>query len=57
MHQSAEQAILNRIKLSRGNTEPSTEAPTENAEAVNVSEDAPIDEVNEPEAKPKMIML
>jgi hypothetical protein len=51
MHQTADQAIIERIKLSRGTTEPSPEAPTENTEAVNVSEDAPIDEVIEPEAQ------
>ena len=38
------------MKRSRGTTEPSPEAPTENTEAVNVSEDAPIEEVIEPEA-------
>ncbi|NQY99005.1 MAG: hypothetical protein HRT82_17765, partial [Henriciella sp.] len=48
--QTAEQDFVNRIKLSRGNAEPLTEAPTENTEAVNVSEDAPIEEVVEPEA-------
>jgi len=49
--QTQEQAVLERIKLSRGTTEPSQEAPTENAEAVNVSKDAPVDEVVETEAK------
>jgi hypothetical protein len=48
--QTAEQDFVNRIKLSRGTAEPSPEAPTENTEAVNVSEDAPIEEVVEPEA-------
>jgi len=50
MHQTAEQSIIERIKLSRGTTEPEQSAPTENIEAVNVSEDAPIEEANEPEA-------
>ena len=45
--QTAEQSIIERIKLSRGTTEPSPEAPTENTEVVNVSEDAPIEEVVE----------
>ena len=49
--QTAEQAILERIKVSRGTTEPEQSAPTENTEAVNVSEDAPIEEVIEPEAQ------
>lgn len=49
--QTAEQAIVERIKLSRGNVEHSQEAPTNNAEAVNVSEDAPIEEVIETEAQ------
>ena len=48
--QTAEQEFVNRIKLSRGTTEPSAEAPTENTEAVNVSEDAPVEEVVETEA-------
>lgn len=47
--QTADQQIIERIKLSRGTTEPSTEAPTENTEVVNVSEDAPIETVVEPE--------
>lgn len=46
--QTAEQGILERIKVSRGTTEPVTE-PTENTEAVNVSEDAPVDDVIESE--------
>ncbi len=45
--QTAEQQILERISMSRGTTEPSPEAPTENTEVVNVSEDAPIEEVVE----------
>ena len=48
--QTQEQAILERIKVSRGTSEPSLEAPTENLEVVNVSEDAPIDDVVETEA-------
>lgn len=42
--QTQEQSIIERIKASRGTTEPSTEAPTENTEAVNVSEDTPVEE-------------
>ena len=49
--QTAEQAIVERIKLSRGTTEPAPAAPTENAEAVNVSEDAPVEEVITEEAQ------
>ena len=49
--QTAEQAIVERIKLSRGTTEPEQSAPTENTEAVNVSEDAPVEEVIETEAQ------
>ena len=49
--QTAEQAIVERIKLSRGTTEPLKEAPTENTEAVNVSEDAPVEEVITEEAQ------
>ena len=49
--QTPEQGILERIKVSRGTLEPSPEAPTENLEVVNVSdEDAPIDDVVETEA-------
>jgi hypothetical protein len=48
--QTAEQSILERIKVSRSTTEPEQSAPTENTEAVNVSEDAPVEEVVEPEA-------
>ena len=48
--QTAEQELVNRIKLSRGNAEPEQSAPTENTEAVNVSEDAPVKEVVETEA-------
>ena len=47
--QTPEQGILERIKVSRGTSEPVT-APTENLEVVNVSEDAPIDDVVETEA-------
>jgi len=49
--QTAEQAIVERIKLSRSTTEPLKEAPTENAEAVNVSQDTPVEEVVETEAQ------
>lgn len=48
--QTQEQAILERIKVSRGTSEPSPEAPTENLEVVNVSEDTPIEDVVETEA-------
>ena len=48
--QTAEQSIIERIKLSRGTTEPEQSAPTENTEVVNVSEDAPVNDVVEPEA-------
>lgn len=48
--QTADQEFLQRIKVSRGNAEPEQSAPTENTEAVNVSEDAPIEEVVETEA-------
>lgn len=48
--QTAEQSILERINVSRGVSEPTTE-PTENTEAVNVSEDAPIDDVIEAETQ------
>ena len=50
--QTAEQEFVNRIKLSRGTTEPSSEAPTDNSAAVNVSEDAPVEEVVKTEAIP-----
>jgi len=50
MYQSQEQVFVDRIKASRGTSEPSPEAPTENTEAVNVSEDAPTEEVIETEA-------
>ncbi len=48
--QTAEQQILERISISRGNSEPEQSVPTENTEAVNVSEDAPIEEVIKTEA-------
>ena len=48
--QTAEQDFVNRIKISRGNAEPEQSAPTENTEAVNVSEDTPVEEVVETEA-------
>ena len=47
--QTAEQGFLERIKVSRGTSEPIT-APTENLEVVNVSEDTPIDDVVETKA-------
>ena len=47
--QTPEQTILERIKVSRGTSEPVT-APTENLEVVNVSEDTPVEDVVEPEA-------
>jgi hypothetical protein len=47
--QTAQDSILERIKVSRGGSEPVT-APTENLEVVNVSEDAPVEEVVETEA-------
>jgi hypothetical protein len=47
--QTAQDSILERIKVSRGTSEPVT-APTENLEVVNVSEDAPVEEVVETEA-------
>ena len=48
--QTAEQQILERISMSRGTTEPEQSAPTENTEVVNVSEDAPVNDVVETEA-------
>ncbi len=48
--QTAQDSILERINISRGVSEPEQSEPTENTEAVNVSEDAPIEEVVEPEA-------
>lgn len=48
--QTAEQAFLERIKVSRGTTEPLKEAPTENQDPVNVSEDAP-EELEEAEVQ------
>ena len=47
--QTPEQTILERIKVSRGTSEP-VAAPTENLEVVNVSEDTPVEDVVEPEA-------
>lgn len=44
-------SILERIKVSRGTSEPAPVEPTEVTEVVNVSEDAPIDDVIEPEAR------
>ncbi len=49
--QTAQDSILERISISRGTKEPEQSAPTENIEAVNVSEDAPIEEVIETEAQ------
>ena len=49
--QTAQDAILERIKVSRGTSEPAPAEPTEATEVVNVSEDAPIDDVIEPEAQ------
>ena len=50
MEPTPEQSILERIKVSRGESEPVT-APTENHEVVNVSEDAPEEDVIEAEAQ------
>ncbi len=47
--QTAEQAILERIKVSRGTTEPAKAEPTENTEVVEVSEGTPAEEVSETE--------
>jgi hypothetical protein len=41
--QTAQEAILQRISVSRGTSEPAQAAPTEVTEVVNVSEDAPIE--------------
>jgi hypothetical protein len=49
MQPTSEQTILERIKVSRGGSEPIA-APTENLEVVNVSEDAPVEEAVETEA-------
>jgi hypothetical protein len=49
--QTAQEAIIERIKVSRGTSEPAQAEPTVATEVVNVSEDAPIDDVIEPEAK------
>ena len=49
--QTAEDTILERINISRGVTEPEQSAPTENTEPVNVSEDAPVEEVITEEAQ------
>ncbi len=43
--QTAQDSILERIKVSRGTSEPVQAEPTEATEVVNVSEDAPIDDV------------
>ena len=47
--QTAEQDFVERIKLSRGTKETEQSATPENTEAVNVSEDAPVEEVIESE--------
>lgn len=44
-----DQSILERIKVSRGTSEPAQAEPTESAEVVNVSEDAPIEYAEEVE--------
>ncbi len=49
--QTQEQAILQRISVARGTSEPEQSAPTEELKAVNVSDEAPIEadvEVDEP---------
>ena len=47
---NTEQAFLERIKVARGTTEPSPEAPTEVTEPVNVSsDDAPVEDIIESE--------
>jgi hypothetical protein len=47
--QTAQDSILERIKISRGTSEPVQAAPTEVTEVVNVSEDTPIESEAEPE--------
>ena len=49
--QTAQDSILERIKISRGTSDPVPAAIPEVTEVVNVSEDAPIDDVIEPEAQ------
>ena len=49
--QTAQDTILERINISRGVTEPEQSAPTENTDPVNVSEDAPVEEVITEEAQ------
>jgi len=46
-----EQAFLERIKVSRGTSDSAPVEQTEESQIVNVSEDAPIEDVNEPEAQ------
>ena len=46
-----EQAILERIKVSRGTSDSTPVEQPEESQIVNVSEDAPIEDVNEPEAQ------
>ncbi len=48
--QTQEQVFLDRIKVSRGTAEPEQSAPTVSDEVVNVSEDAPIEDVVTEEA-------
>jgi hypothetical protein len=47
--QTAQEAIIERIKVSRGTSEPAQAAPTEATEVVNVSEDAPIESESDTE--------
>jgi hypothetical protein len=47
--QTAQEAILQRISVSRGTSEPAQAEPTVATEVVNVSEDAPIESEAEPE--------
>ena len=47
--QTAQDSILERIKVSRGTSDPAPAATTEVTEVVNVSEDAPIESEAEPE--------
>ena len=49
--QTAQDSILERIRISRGTSDPAPVETTEVTEVVNVSEDAPIENVIEPEAQ------
>ena len=49
--QTAQDSILERIRISRGTSDPAPAETTEVTEVVNVSEDAPIENVIEPEAQ------